>query len=180
MTTYTSISNALVAVGAKPFASTIQALRDNTLAIGEGDATVPITLLPTVLLGTITTTSGVTQTLSGLVLTPYKSLALVIDGVSANGTHSLTFLSSAITVGAALDNAVRVWNGKIDVDLGTGLGRSWVSMGSAVSAPAALPATTLAYFESGLSTASTSVSFTVVGGGTPTFDAGSINVYGCK
>ncbi len=41
MTTYTTITNALVAVGAKPFATTIQALRDNPLAIAEGDATAP-------------------------------------------------------------------------------------------------------------------------------------------
>lgn len=42
MTTYTSISNALVAVGAKPFATTIQALRDNPLAISEGSTGAPV------------------------------------------------------------------------------------------------------------------------------------------
>jgi hypothetical protein len=42
MTTYTSISNGLVAVGAKPFATTIQALRDNPIAIAEGDSTAPV------------------------------------------------------------------------------------------------------------------------------------------
>jgi hypothetical protein len=41
MTTYTAISNTLVAVGAKPFASTIQALRDNPIAIAEGDDNAP-------------------------------------------------------------------------------------------------------------------------------------------
>ena len=41
MTAYTTITNALVAVGAKPFATTIQALRDNPLAIAEGDPTAP-------------------------------------------------------------------------------------------------------------------------------------------
>lgn len=39
MTAYTTISNALVAVGGKPFATTIQALRDNLLGAMEGDAT---------------------------------------------------------------------------------------------------------------------------------------------
>jgi hypothetical protein len=39
MTTWTEISNALVAVGAKPFASTMQALRDNVRAAFEGDTT---------------------------------------------------------------------------------------------------------------------------------------------
>jgi hypothetical protein len=38
MTAFTVISNALVAVGAKPFATTIQALRDNLAAAFEGDA----------------------------------------------------------------------------------------------------------------------------------------------
>lgn len=41
MTTYTNIPNALVQVGAKPFATTIQALRDNPLAIAEGAAGAP-------------------------------------------------------------------------------------------------------------------------------------------
>lgn len=36
MTAHTTISNALVAVGAKPFATTIQALRDNPIATAEG------------------------------------------------------------------------------------------------------------------------------------------------
>lgn len=39
MTAWTTISNALVAVGAKPFATTMQALRDNVIAAFEGDAT---------------------------------------------------------------------------------------------------------------------------------------------
>lgn len=39
MTSYTTISAGLVAVGAKPFATTIQALRDNPIAMFEGDAT---------------------------------------------------------------------------------------------------------------------------------------------
>lgn len=39
MTAYTTISNLLVAVGGKPFATTIQALRDNLLGAMEGDAT---------------------------------------------------------------------------------------------------------------------------------------------
>lgn len=44
MTTYTNITNALVAVGAKPFATTIQALRDNPIAIAEGEITAPIVM----------------------------------------------------------------------------------------------------------------------------------------
>jgi hypothetical protein len=38
---WTNISNALVSVGALPFATTIQALRDNPIAIADGDAGAP-------------------------------------------------------------------------------------------------------------------------------------------
>lgn len=41
MTGYTNISNALVQVGAKPFSTTVTALRDNPLAIAEGAASAP-------------------------------------------------------------------------------------------------------------------------------------------
>lgn len=41
MTAYTTISNLLVAVGAKPFATTVQALRDNPIAMFEGAAGAP-------------------------------------------------------------------------------------------------------------------------------------------
>lgn len=41
MTAWTTISNALVAVGAKPFATTIQALRDNMAAALEGATGAP-------------------------------------------------------------------------------------------------------------------------------------------
>ncbi|MCA3797231.1 MAG: hypothetical protein IOC66_33705 [Burkholderia sp.] len=42
MPAYTNLPNALVAVGAKPFATTLQALRDNPLAIAEGDSLAPV------------------------------------------------------------------------------------------------------------------------------------------
>jgi hypothetical protein len=42
MPAFTTIVNALVAVGAKPFATTMQALRDNPVAIAEGDPTAPV------------------------------------------------------------------------------------------------------------------------------------------
>jgi hypothetical protein len=46
MTAWTTISNALVAVGAKPFATTIQALRDNLAATAEGASGAPRIWLP--------------------------------------------------------------------------------------------------------------------------------------
>lgn len=41
MTTYSTISNALLAIGAAARSSTVTALRDNTLALMEGDTTLP-------------------------------------------------------------------------------------------------------------------------------------------
>jgi hypothetical protein len=45
---WTTISNGLVAVGAKPFATTIQALRDNPIAIADGDVNAPKVVGPAV------------------------------------------------------------------------------------------------------------------------------------
>lgn len=42
MTAFTTLAGGLVAVGAKPFATTIQALRDNPVAIAECDLTAPV------------------------------------------------------------------------------------------------------------------------------------------
>lgn len=171
MTTYTTISGALVAVGAKPFATTIQALRDNPIAIGEADASVPASLLPTVLLGTITTTSGTSQTLSSLVLTPYKYLRLIVKGVSSNTTAAnlgVTGLTTAIS--SALSSVSATWHGIIDVDLGGGVYSASIQMSTDASVTGKAGASTL-------TTATTSVTVSISAGA---FDAGSVLVYGCK
>ena len=170
MTTYTTITNALVAVGAKPFATTIQALRDNPIAIGEADSTVPAGLLPTVHLGTLTTTSGTTQTLSGLVLTPYKALMVFVNAVSGNVATSSLLLNGipfAVLTSGGVGN---LGSGGGIIDLSSGI--FWSSSANSAGATASSGGA------SGLSTASTSISFTLTGGGT--FDAGSIRIYGVK
>lgn len=53
---WTTISNALVAVGAKPFATTIQALRDNVPAVANGDSGAP--RIQQAAMGTWYTTAG--------------------------------------------------------------------------------------------------------------------------
>lgn len=178
MTTYTSISNALVAVGAKPFATTIQALRDNTLAIAEADASVPATLLPSVLLGTLTTTSGTTQTLSGLVLTPYKFLRIVVSSVSAStAATGLAIQTSLAVISATLGaNAAQVWRGIVDVDLSTSAYAANIAVTTSTSNTSG---TSTAYGGTcGITNATTSVSILAQGGGT--FDAGSVLIYGMK
>lgn len=76
--------------------------RDNPIAIGEGDSTVPSGLLPTVSLGSVTTTSGASQTLSGLTLTPYKGVIAVFSNVSASSSGDFTLGGATVFSGAAL------------------------------------------------------------------------------
>jgi hypothetical protein len=162
MTTYTAISNTLVAVGAKPFASTIQALRDNPIAIGEADSSVPADLLPTVHLGTINTTSGSTQTITGLSLAPYKFLFAVFNGVTHNDLSNTVPISFAGTT--VSNNIGTARNGLIQIDLNIGRGSSVVtatSIGATFS----------------VNNATTSISVTVTGA---SFTGGSVRLYGAK
>lgn len=180
MTTYTNITNALVAVGAKPFATTIQALRDNPIAIAEGDATVPQSLRNTQLLGTLTTTSGSTQTLSGLVLTPFRSLWISVQGVShTSGVGAvLRFSSPLLNITNSL-SASSTRTGYIQIDLTSG--GSFLS-NLAVSSSTSEVITSQANVDvfvgrTGYTTATTSIGFTLSAG---TFDAGAIDFYGVK
>ncbi|HUQ36672.1 MAG TPA: hypothetical protein VM144_09890 [Aestuariivirga sp.] len=126
------------------------------------------------LLGTLTTTSGTTQALSGLVLTSYVKLYIVFNGVSGvSSTFTLEIGNSTAddvtftTVsGAAGGNTVK---GYSDIDLTTGVGCT-VNLADAVMSQ--VP------FESALTKASTGISVTIVSGGD--YDAGSILIYGVK
>ena len=123
------------------------------------------------LLGTITTTSGTSQSLTGLTLTSYKSLRLVMDGVSPGGSCNMMF--EGLTYLAAGSGTATVY-GIIDVDLTTSVGTMIFS--DTIALPAIEAATTL-MMRSGLTTADTSVTFSV---SASVFDAGSILVYGVK
>jgi hypothetical protein len=172
MTTYTAISNTLVQVGAYPFATTIQALRDNTVALGENDATVPVAIrLPMQLLGTLTTTSGASQTLSSLDLTPYRFLRLVFVAVSSGSpTGNLTVDTEVVAVITASSNS---WRGIMDIDLTDGtFSSNLADVGSTDSA------VSISYAgDVSLTTASTSI---VVAVSTGAFDVGSVRVYGVR
>jgi len=178
MTTYTTLSNALVGVGAKPFATTIQALRDNPIAIGEADATVPESLRNTQLLGTLTTTSGSTQTLSGLVLTPFRSLWISVQGVSGTSTSILRFASPILNLTGSF-SAAQSLNGYIQMDLTSGGSfLSNLSFGGTFSEIITTQISAQTYVgRTGYTTATTSIGFSLSAG---TFDAGSILVYGVK
>ena len=123
------------------------------------------------LLGTLTTTSGSTQTLSGLTLTNYKQLIFEFNGVSHNSGTSQTMSVGSAQIAAGISAANLVY-GIVNVSLNSGISTAVLSRNT-------LPAVATEGYcgASGYSTATTSVSVSVGGGA---FDAGSIRVYGMK
>jgi len=120
------------------------------------------------LLGTIATTSGASVTLSGLTLTDYKFLQFSVNGVSS--TSNATLLLNLYRL-VYIDTAAQVAFGGGFIDLSNG-----VFMSSFVD----YNGTTMGRLDggcgpSGLTTASTSITFTIDLGA---FDAGSIKIYG--
>jgi hypothetical protein len=167
MTSYTAIANGDIDQDSPVTQPLVTALRDNPIAIGEADSSVPAGLLPTVLLGTLTTTSGSTQTLSGLDLTPYKFVRATFRGVSGNiSAGNLTF--AGIETGVSIVGSTSI-EGFFQIDLSDGRA-TWALINVAGIANFNINTSTL-------TTASTSVSAS-----TPTglFDAGQIRIYGMK
>jgi hypothetical protein len=121
------------------------------------------------LLSTLTTTSGTTVTASGLNLTSYKMIWCFFSGVtpSSNSTFYITTGTGTNTTISALSNSAQ--NGNIYFDLISGIGSSQFIAGGTISAKT---------FSSGYTTASTSIAFNF--GGTNTFTAGTIYIYGSK
>lgn len=126
------------------------------------------------LLGTLATTSGSSVTLSGLTLTSYKQLQFVINNVSGTDLNPEIRLNGK-AIAQPREVATYLAVGLCTVDFSTGI---FVS-------PSAVLTNTLTYSgyvnvfsgASGLTTASTSITFTISAG---TFDAGSITIYGVK
>lgn len=171
MTTYTAISSGSLAVG-KPLTSAIAlALRDNPIAIAEGDASVPSNLLGTRLLGTLTTTSGNIQTLSSLTLTPYKFLLMIWVGVSKSHT------GGTFNIGVATDVMVALTSSASNTVSGFALIELTSGMVTGLSAETGWT-NAIKVGLTGYSTATTTVSVSTSAGGT--FDAGSVTVYGVK
>ena len=125
-------------------------------------------------LGTITTTSGSSVSLSGLTLTSYKQLQFFINGVSTNAAPNVPLLLNSYR--AAMLNV----SGGADVTFGEGnidLSNGVFGSNYAVYSGTTFQGTGGGGGLSGLTTASTSITFTISGA---TFDAGSILVYGVK
>lgn len=119
MTAWTTISNALVAVGAKPFATTIQALRDNVVSAFEGDATAVaagITLLDAALNTGAATAAGITWTglrTAGLAAGAVGSYAFLrfntLTTASSGTTHAASGLRYSNADGSAGGTPAGTW-----------------------------------------------------------------------
>jgi hypothetical protein len=121
------------------------------------------------LLGTLVTTSGTSVTLSGLNLTGYKQLSVVCNAVSgSNGTIDTVLLNSNAIFRIGINDQTTTAKGGATIDLASGI--FW----SASLITGATNGLALGN-DSGLTTASTSITFTISAG---TFDAGSIKIYG--
>ena len=116
------------------------------------------------LLGTITTTSGTSASLTGLTLTGYKQLQCQLNGASVSGTYYIHLNGNRIMAA----NSTNMY-GTVLIDLTTG----WFSANTGDGSGTGSSATFVNI--SGLTTASTSITFTTSSG---TFDNGSILVYG--
>lgn len=156
MTTYNAaaVSNTVIAHEKGITLQQGRALRDNPLAIAEGDSSVPAELLPTVLIGNATGLTGTSSiTFSGLDLNPFKFLRLVFQGVSVTGSGNLRF-GTAVLHSTMPDPFTQMY--EVEVSSGLILGGG---------------------LNTGYSSASTSVTIDTSGGN---FDAGSIRLYGMK
>lgn len=145
------------------------ALRDGPLAIAEADTSVPLDLLPSVKLGTITTTSGTAQSLTSLDLTPFRFLKLVWEAVShsdAITSRHFTFMGQQAT-GDVTGGSFVVGITLVEVE--TGIGFSAVNQSGG--------ATSAYIHDTSITSATTTVT---VGVSSQNFDSGSIDVYGVK
>lgn len=168
MTTYTTIPNTDIDQDSPVTQPLMTALRDNPLAIAEADSSVAANLLPTVLLGTLTTTSGSTQTLSSLDLNPYRLLYVNWIGVQHNSGGPDYRLGSSSAVVIATSSPALHYGSQL-VDLFAGHGTSTMGLQNATAQARTI--------STGITNASTSVQISVSAGN---FTAGSVRIYGVK
>jgi hypothetical protein len=144
----------------------------------DGSALTGIATGGMTLLGTLTTTSGSSQTLSGLTLTSYKQILAVFKLVSSNATSGI-ILSSGIGL-TITDNGAAAAGicGTMLYDLTNGILTTNASAGinAGSTNQAVIGSAWAAVTNSSITTASTSITF----GSAGTFDGGSILIYGVK
>ncbi|CAB4138431.1 hypothetical protein UFOVP330_49 [uncultured Caudovirales phage] len=140
---------------------------DNTKLMTPLRAAQAISALSTVFLGTITTTSGTTQTLSGLDLTPYRFLLAFINAVSAGTTTNLLF--AGVDTGKVITTTQSA-TGMILVELASGIAAANVGGVGTANTSAFISINTAVF------NATTSVSVSAASA----FDAGSVRIYGMR
>lgn len=175
MTSYIAINNSEVDPDSPITADLMTKLRDNPIAVFTDDASVPADLkLGMRLLGTLTTTSGASQTLSGLTLTLYKYILVRINGVSSTSATSFTIqggTGSQDVCTETMSNAGNLMYGEISIELAGSTQLYSSSIGNANANLLARANVT------SVTSAVTSITFRP---GSGTFDAGTIRVYGVR
>lgn len=136
-----------------------------------------ITSLSTVLLATLNTTSGNTQTTGTLDLTPYKSLLFDIDGVGDNSATSGTFTVAGILVGTTGTTASVRFYGSCSIILASGIFTSAVQIATPTTPPQTLSTIANVVGRTAINNASTTISVTMA---TTTFAAGVVRIYGIR
>ena len=126
------------------------------------------------LLGTLTTTSGATQTLSSLTLTDYKLLFISYNNVSSSSISGLKL--NAINVTASNGDATYSFWGNIIIDLSTSSFTSVFAF-DLNTAGTRENAGAVRAGNIGYTTATTSIQFSLTAG---SFDSGTIKIYGVK
>jgi len=151
-----------------PTSAAVKAYTDTAVA---GVATNSVTFL-----GQLNTTSGNSQTLSGLNLTNYKTLHIVLSGVSSNTAGSYLYIYSGSASRYIIGGASPVgtaWSGVGTLDLSTGV----CSFVTKVGVPTDPSSNTGSFVvEVPYFTISTSITFV----NTNFFDAGLIQVWGVR
>jgi hypothetical protein len=166
---YATSTTALAAIGA---GTSGQFLQSNAAAAPSW-----VTLAPSggmTLLGTLTTTSGASQTLSSLTLTDYKFIIVRLIGVSS--TSATTFriqggAGSTVDISDTMASVANLMHGEVSIELASSNAWYISSIGNTNA-----NGTTRINLTS-VTTAVTSITFSPASG---TFDAGTIRVYGVK
>ena len=127
------------------------------------------------LLGTLTTTSGTSQTLSGLDLTSYSMLVIELFEVSSTSTSG-NFTIAGSTLCNPPSSTANSICGILQVALQSGITTGSVANNRAIGATGLVNATSTLVGTLAITTATTSIAFTFVGN----FDNGTIRIYGMK
>jgi hypothetical protein len=153
-----------------------------TTLTGDGSALTGISSGGLTEITDFATTSGTTVTSPTLDLSTYKLIYLVCNGIgfTADTGGSFQFTPNGGTICNAFggfSNANNLFGGWW-VDLSNGIGQGTLNIGYPAAAVITGEGAVRTWVNTGLSTSTTSISFTTAGAAT--FDAGNIKIYGLK